>query len=413
MSYDVIVVGAGIAGVIAAGAASLKGAKTLLLESGESIGVSLRNSLRNEEYLTYNSRRMQFQNQICHGSDFMETALKIFSPKKLCTFLEGLAVPYELGEEEEILFGRGGRTSFVSALTFWLERLDVDMVTEAVVTNVIEKECVVVGVEYFHLNETIEVAAESVVIATGAQIEESLSKKLNKKLSHHITPVEPSLFPIPMENSCLDEVALPKSRIYLWDQGKKVMDFVGDILFSEGVLTGIPVLNISRYLARLSFEEENYREISLTIDTNPKIDDGDLKKELNSKLNATGKKPLIDILEEYVPHKIGEMIIIRDLKSDLTLTCESLTKAQRKIIMGGIKRFEPDFRSNFKFADALTVSGGTHLDEINADTMGSYIHSGLYFAGEVLDIDALYGGYNLQIAFSTGKVAGESAAGRL
>lgn len=413
MSYDVIVVGAGIAGVIAAGAASLKGAKTLLIECEDSIQKALRRSIQNEEYLTYNSRRMQFQQQICHGAEFMEMALKVFSPKKFCTFLEGMGVPYELGEAEEILFGRGGKSSFISALLFWLERLDVDTVTGATVTEVIEKGSIVRGVAYDHLNETIEVAANAVVIATGAQIEESNSKGLNKKLSHHITPVEPSLFPLVMENSCLDEVTLSKARIYLWDQGKKVVDFAGDILFSEGSLTGIPVLNISRYLARLSYEEEHYRDISLTIDILPTIDDGILKKELNEKLNEKGKGLLIEVLEQYVPHTIGEIIIVRDLKGGPTMTCESLTKAQRKLIMGGIKRFEPDFKSNFKFTDAYMASGGTHVEELNPETVGSYMYSGLYFAGEVLDIDALYGGYNMQIACSTAKLAGESAAGGL
>lgn len=413
MSYDVIVVGAGIAGVFAAGSASLKGAKTLLLETKESLQASINASLQNEEFLTYNSRRMQFQQQICHGADFMETPLKIFSPKKLCTFLEGMAVPYELGEEEEILFGRGGKSSFISAITFWLERLDVDVVAGATVHRIIEENSIVKGVEYDNLNETIEVFAESVIVATGAQIEESDSRRLNKKLSHHVTPVEPSLFAIPLENNCLDDILLNNVRMYLWDQGKKVVDFSGDIAFSECAIQGVPALNISRYLARLSFEEENYREIALTIDLLPSIDDGDLKKELNDKLNNAGKGFLLEILKEYIPDEIAEIIIVRDLKSGPTLSCESLTKAQRKIIMAGMKRFTPDFKSCFKFGDALMASGGTHVEELNPDTMGSYIHSGLYYAGEVLDVDALYGGYNLQIAFSTAKVAGESAAGRL
>lgn len=413
MSYDVVVVGAGVAGVIAAGAASLRGAKVLLLEQKESIQTALRDSLQNEDFLTYNSRRMQFQHQICEGAEFMETALKLFSPKKLCTFLEGMGVPYTLGDEEAILFGRGGKSSFISALSMWIERLDVDTLVNATVTKIIDRDSVIVGVEYSHLNETIELAAEAIVLTCGAPIEESSSKKLIKQLSHHITPVEPSLFPITMENGCLDGLSLPKSRIYLWDQGKKVNDFSGAIAFEKGLMTGVPVLNISRFLARLSYEEEHYRDIALTIDILPTLDDGDLKKELTEKLNSQKKGPLMEILEHYVPTVVAEMIIVRDLKSEVTLTCESLTKGQRKLIMAGIKRFTPDFRSNFHFENAQMASGGIHVDEINPDTMGSYMYSGLYCAGELLDIDALYGGYNLQIAFSTAKLAGEAAAGGL
>jgi predicted Rossmann fold flavoprotein len=416
MNYDIVVIGGGPAGLLAAGKAAFDGASVLLLEKKKAPGSKLLITGNGRCNITNNSQRIQFQHKVLAGADFLEMPLKLFSPNKFMIFLEGLGIPFNIEKDNTVFPKKNSAVAVRDALRNWTIKCGVDIKTHSEVTDIINKDSIISSVKYINNDKNITVNCKSAIIATGGlSYPETGSNgdgyQFAEKFGHSLITPMASLVPIALGNrknmEPLQGVALKDARLYLWSKGKKIDDKAGDILFTHFGISGPTVLDISRSVSSLIKDK---KEAILTLDFIPQIDEGILDKELVKLLESNGKKSLITTLKEYVNIKVAEYLVINICKLDKEFKSAEVTVPIRKTIRAALKRLELPLKGTLPIDKATVTAGGINTDEINPNTMESYIVSGLYFAGEVMNIDAYCGGFNLQIAYSTGRLAGMSAA---
>ncbi len=401
MSREIVVVGGGPAGVMAAGIAALRGASVTLVEQGESVEAALLTAFSGEDALSNTERRLQFQHHFFGVVDQLEQAYKLFSGTKFLTFLDGLGLPWQRGDGEVILFGAGGAARAAAELAAWLERTGAKVRTGESVRTIRSDAAQLSGCT---LTSGEEIDAAQVILAAGAGSEAVLAST-----AHNALPFAQSLHPIALSEAAPQSADLRKVRFYLWDGQSKLADFSGTARLEGRKLTGEPIENLSRALSR-AMADGVAETLALTVDLFPAIDDGDMKQELNIRLADEPKAKLVEVLTAYVTEDLAEYIVTSLCTLPIGSKCTSLTKAVRKKLLGALKRF-PLPLSTVSKIQGVTVSGGVPLAEINPENLESFVLSGLYIAGSAIDADARLGGFNLQHAFATGHLAGSAATG--
>ena len=416
MKYDVIVVGAGPAGMMAAGKAALEGANVVLIEKNSEMGRKLLLSGEKDCIITNDSQRLQFQHKINSGVYFMETALKLFSPRKFLLYLEGLGVGVEY-KKEGFVIPRGNSAQKVrDALVTWLKAVGVTTLTQREVVSIDTTDGVVSGVTVMHNQVEEALQAKAVVVATGGlSFPETGSTgdghTMATTLGHEVSPTMGALVPLTLGNrsvfNALDTIELRGVRLYLWHQGKKVDDRVGELLFTSFGIDGTAPRDISR-----SVSEYMQKETApiLTLDCIPSVDEGDLEKELITLFGENGTEEVHSLLKKYVSAPLATFLAGSIAGISTKTTGGVVSTAQRKKLRAALKRLDLPLEGTRSIEHAQITAGGIDLNSINPETLESYIASGLFFAGEVLNVDANRGGYNLQMAWSTGRLAGSSAA---
>ncbi len=416
MSFDVVVIGAGPAGLLAAGKAAFDGASVLLLEKKKAPGSKLLLTGNGRCNVTNHSKRLHFQSKLLAGSDFMEMPLKLFSPAKFLIFLEGLGISYGVEQDNRVFPEENSAVKVRDALRNWAVKCGVTIKTRAEVSSVESSNGEVTGVTYLVENKEESVKSPSVIIATGGlSYPETGSTgdgyQFAEQVGHSIVPPVAALVPLKLADRNVMEplqgVVAKDARIYLWSEGKKMDDRKGDILFTHFGISSPAVLDISRKVSELTSKKE---KMQLTLDFIPHIDDADLDKELVQLFENNGKKELVSILKEYVLPKVANYLVKHICKLDSSIKGAEINGKMRKLIRAALKRCELPLIGTLPVEKATVTAGGVSCEEVNAETMESYILSGLYFAGEVLNIDGYCGGFNLQVAYSTGRLAGSSAA---
>ena len=415
MICDVIVVGAGPAGMMAAGKAALDGARVILVEKSREPGLKLLLTGNGRCNITNDSQRLQFQKKINSGGDFMETALKCFSPRKFLIFLEGLGVPVDYEKETRVFPRENSAKRVRDAFLQWLENVGVTILTGKNVATITTKESVVTGITISNHGKKETIIAPAVIIATGGLSYTATGStgdgyRMAEAIGHEVIAPMGSLVPLELGERAaykvLQGLRIPDTRLYLWEDGKKADDCSGDILFTHFGVSGPVALDISRSVAKCL--RDGSKPV-LTLDFIPKIDEGDLEKELVVLFSENGKKRVTSLIKEYVPARIAEFLVTAMAGLLEDTTGSTVSTAQRKKIRAALKRLELPLIGPVEIEKATVTAGGVDLNGINPETLESYVCSGLFFAGEVLNVDAYCGGYNLQIAWSTGRLAGESA----
>jgi len=409
-TYDLIVVGAGPAGMMAAGQAALQGCRTLLLEKMSSPGRKLLLTGKGRCNITNTAGIDESLTHFNKEGRFLKNAYFRFFNDNLQDFFNSLGVPTKVE--------RGGRVFPVSeksrdvlnALQDWMVGSGVDLLTDSPVTELILKNDRVLGLATTRGNFT----GSRIILATGGKSYPGTGSTgdgyaLARLAGHTIKPLRPSLVPLVAAGTThrkLQGLSLKNISLSAWSENQKIGQLFGEMLFTHFGLSGPVVLSLSRQIVP---ELEQKKTIEIRIDLKPALDHQALEARLLRDIQTLGRKQFSTLLEGLLPKKLI-LVCLEQTGIDHEKKNSQISSSERSQLLSWLK---DDFRFTIigqkGFDQAVITAGGIHTSEIDPKTMESRIVTGLYFAGEMIDIDADTGGFNLQAAFSTGWAAGMAA----
>jgi len=406
---DVIVIGAGPAGMMAAIAAAENGAHTVIIEKNSRPGRKLAITGKGRCNITNFCDNDTFIANVTANPRFMYSAINAFSCYDTVAFFEdrGLATKVERGNRVFPVSDKA--MDVVDTLTDYLRELKVDIIHDEVTGLMIEDNAVK-GIR----TKNGEMFADSVIVTCGGLSYKATGStgdgyKFAKLAGHSITILLPSLVPLTSDDPDIPELqglSLKNVGITVTDNQtqKKIYTDFGEMLFTHFGISGPIVLSASAHMRDIS-----PNRYTVYIDMKPALDRETLDKRLLRDLSEFANKDIINSLHKLLPKKLIPVVIDRAGIPPHT-KCNTLTVAQRSALIDVIKAFSVSVHSFRPINEAIVTHGGVDVRDIDPRTMQSKIVKGLYFAGEVLDLDAYTGGFNLQIAYSTGRLAGKSAA---
>mgnify|MGYP002322362547 CR=1 FL=1 len=389
--------------------AAENGVRTVVIEHNRQLGKKLAITGKGRCNVTNNSDNDNIMKNIPTGSRFLYSALAGFSAYDTMNFFEGLGVPLKTERGNRVFPVSDSAKDIVEALKKRMGTLGVKVIT-AHAKGVITEDGRVKGVR---LGES-EVYANSVIIATGGASysgtgSDGSGYEIARALGHTIVEPKPMLVPICVKESCccdMSGLSLKNVTLSLIDtaKNKPVYREQGEMLFTHFGLSGPLVLSASAHMRH--FGSKKYR---VEIDLKPALDEKTLDKRLLADFDKHKNSDFINALGELLPKKLIPVVIEKS-GIDPREKVNSITKAQRAALLRVLKAFPVEISGKRPIAEAIITTGGVSVREVSPKTMESKKLPHLYFAGEVLDVDAYTGGFNLQIAWSTGRLAGLSAA---
>jgi len=431
---DIIVVGAGAAGLMAAGRAGELGARVLLLEKTDSCGKKILVSGKTRCNLTNSADLKNFISMYGDNGRFLFSAFHNFFRPELLAFLNNLGLATKVERGGRIFPVSDDAHDVVRVLKKYLSQNNVRVKLNTRVTGIIIKNNVACGVrtpqgEYF---------SKAVILATGGSTWPSTGStgdgyKISAALGHNIVKLKPALVPLIVHEQKLAQsmqgVSLRNVRATafqgmaasinstltpdcVYGRGEKksprypvIESRFGEMLFTHFGLGGPIILLMSLSVV----EALEKGPVSLLIDLKPALTPEQLHKRLQRDMDKSSKRKICSIMKEYLPAKMIEPFI--ELTGiDKEKQAHQITALERGKIVEILKALRFNIKSPLGLEKAIVTAGGVSLAEIEQRTMASRLINGLYFCGEVMDIDADTGGYNLQAAFSTGYIAGEKSA---
>jgi len=408
MKYDLIVIGGGPAGIMTAGRAGELGSRVLLIEKNKFLGKKLLLTGKGRcNFTNKKSNIREFIDQIGPNGKFLFSALSLFGPNEIISFFEKRGVKSKIENEGKVFPTSDRAKDILDALDVYLKKSKVEIRLESEVKSIIIKDKTI---QKIILSDNQEFEASNFVITTGGKSYFKTGStgdgfKWAKKLGHTIItpiPILTSLILKTKYSEKLEGLSLREVRISIYNNKKKIVSETGDVVFTENGISGPIILNISRKIGRHILDG-----FKLNIDLYPNKSLEEFDLYLQNYFIQNGKKLFRNSIEGLVPPKMIP-VILKISQISPTQKTSFLTKEERKKIISLLKNFELTIHSLAGFDQSIVTSGGIDLKEVNQKTMKSKIIDNLYFAGEILDLDGPTGGYNLQICWSTGYVAGQS-----
>ena len=406
---EIIVIGAGPAGMMAAGAAAEYGARVKLIEKNARVGRKLAITGKGRCNITNYCDENDFIANITANPRFLYSAIHHFTAYDTVAFFEerGLATKVERGNRVFPVSDKA--LDVVDTLTDYLNETGVEIIRAEVKSLIIEDH-VVKGVR---LSDG-DLYADAVIVACGGMSYQATGSTgdgytFAKAAGHTITPLLPSLVPLVAEDAdipMLQGLSLKNIGVKVIDcqSGSEVYNDFGELLFTHFGLSGPTILSASAHMRLMS--PGRYKVL---IDMKPALDPETLDKRIIRDLTEFANKDIGNSLSKLLPKKLIPVILDRAC-IDPHMKCNALTAEKRHVLRDVLKRFEVTVHAFRPINEAIVTHGGVDVKDINPKTMESKLICHLYFAGEVLDLDAYTGGFNLQIAYSTGRLAGHSAA---
>ena len=411
--YDVIVIGAGAAGLMAAATAARNGKSVLLMEKMEKAGRKIRITGKGRCNLTNARPPEEFKEAIRTNADFFEIAFAEFNNKATIRFFERIGVKLDIERGQRVFPKSGKAWDIANALVDYCLDEGVEIVYNARVTDILALDGKVYGVKFFNKRgfERKE-EAENVIIATGGVSYPGTGSTgdgydFADRLGHTIEEVRPSLTPLRTshpQRKFLDGLLLKNIDAKLYIDNELVREEFGEISFSDRGIEGAVALRLSRDAVDALIDE---KKVKLVIDMKPALTEEVLFERIKREISEMQPDEFFsELLRKLVP-KHFVIPIAHELDVHSKNYIRKVTDAEIHRLIKVLKGMVFPITDYAPFPFAVVTAGGVNCEEVNKYTMESLKVKGLYFAGEVLDIDANTGGYNLQIAFSTGRLAGQ------
>lgn len=422
----VIVVGGGPAGLMAAGQAAEQGAECLLLEKMNRPGRKLRITGKGRCNLTNVATVSEFTTHFGPNGRFLRQAFSRFFSSELVAFFEGLGV-HTVTERGGRVFPQKERADEVAdALVAWVRDCGVTVKPLSPVERIVFAGGRVAGVQLADPacraksavtaspSGCVDHRADAVIVATGGASYPGTGStgdgyRMATSVGHTVVPIRPALVPLITAGDVaprLQGLSLRNVTVRVRVNGTQLAEAFGEMLFTHFGVSGPIILSLSRQIVDALREGRN---VSLAIDLKPALDAQKLDARLLRDLDASGKRHYRTLLRDLLPAKLIPVCIdLTGIAADKP--AHQITGDERKRLRTWLKDFRLEVTGHRPFTQAIITAGGVDTREVDPRTMGSRLVKGLFFAGEVLDVDADTGGYNLQAAFSTGWLAGRSAA---
>lgn len=405
--YDVAVTGAGPAGMMAAGQAAQLGLSVVLIEKNSKPGKKLlltgngRCNITNAEF---NSRELV---KNYNNGEFLFHAFSVFGPKEVINFFDKLGVKTKIEANKRVFPVSNDANDVLDALKKYLEENKVEILYNSEVADIKKIKNKITKI----ILKDREITAKNYILTTGGKSyshtgSTGLGYELSEKLGHSIIKPTPALSPIALEDRFikgLQGISLKDVKLTALQDNKKYISEEGEIIFTHYGISGPAVLNISGKISELLAKGET----KIYIDLFPLLNQEELKKGLETELKKYPGKTNKNILSFFVPERLAEALLIF-AKIDGSKIANNMSKPERELVVKTLKNFEVAPKEVLDFNLAMVTRGGVSLKEIDHKTMKSKIINNLSFAGEIIDVDGKTGGFNLQMCWSTGYIAGRS-----
>ncbi len=403
-SPKICIIGGGAAGLMAAGTALMYGASVTVFEKMPLLGKKLAITGKGRCNVTNNTDIEGFLNNVTKNPRFLYSALNNLSPLDTISFFENMGVALKTERGNRVFPESDKARDIVDALVRYARSAKI------IHENV--KSVTPNGIG-FTVKTTKDYTFDKVIIATGGKSypltgSDGSGYRLASRLGHTVTELIPSLIPIcSPSHICPDLQGLSLKNVAIKIKnaaGKCLYEDFGEMMFTHFGVTGPMILSASAHVRAADIST-----LTLVIDLKPALSNEALDARLLSDLKANANRDFINSLSDLLPSKMIEPFVYMtgiDPRKKVNL----LTREERGVILNTLKEFTVPLSSFRPIEEAIITSGGIDVKEISPKSMESKLHPGLYFAGEIIDVDAYTGGFNLQIAFSTGYTAGKSAA---
>lgn len=407
---DIIVIGGGAAGMMAAGQAAQNGARTLLLEKMPLPGRKLGITGKGRCNLTNVAELRDFIGRFGPSGRFLRQAFARFFNTELIDFFEDLGLNLVTERGGRVFPASGQAGDVLRALRRWLQQCGVEVQTSSTVEGLVLRDSKVTGV----VCNGQEILCKRAILATGGASYPATGStgdgyRFAADAGHRIIDIRPALVPLVTADSVtgrMAELNLRNVAARLLVNGKKVAEDFGELVFNQSGVTGPIILTLSG-LAVDALRSDH--KVELSLDLKPALDEQKLDRRLLRDLDARGKEPIASLLRGLLPAVMVPVCLeLTGLSAERTAA--TINAKERRKLGRWIKDFRLQIGGHRPFSEAIVTAGGVDTKEVDPRTMQSRLIEGLYLAGELLDLQAETGGYNLQAAFSTGWLAGRCAA---
>lgn len=401
MSHSVYVVGAGAAGMMAAITAARQGKKVTIIEHRDKAGKKILATGNGK----CNFTNMYMDKECFRGSnnDYIMDIYNQFDNKAVIDFFKHLGI-YPKIKNGYVYPNSGQAISISEALQNELRYLNVDIITNTNIREIYDNKD-----GYLIITDKGEYKTDSVIIAAGSNASpksgsDGSGYRLAKKLGHTIVPVLPALVQLRSSSPFFKEVAGVRTdgSVRIMSGRECVAKDSGELMLTDYGISGIPVFQVSRFASVLLNKNE---KVIARLDFLPEMDFTECKEYIRDRIYSYPDKSIKDNFTGILNSKLLNALL-KELKIDINMSTGNLSEKQIIDIANGFKNFSINITGTNSFDNAQVCCGGVSLDELNKHTLESKLHKGLFFAGEILDVDGICGGYNLQWAWSSGYVSG-------
>ena len=407
VEYDLIVIGAGAAGLIAAGRAAKRGREVLLLEKNEQVGKKILMTGKGRCNLTNDCAVEEIIKNFPETGKFLYSALYTLNSWQLRSFFADLGVETKVERGARVFPVSDSAADIVKALKRYINQTGVELQLNSTVEDIMTEKNRVSGVR---LASGSEFKAKNILLAVGGKAYPSTGSagdgyQMAKEIGHNLNSIQPSLVPLETKEGWVKDAQglnLRNVRVTLKAEGEEIAAEFGEMLFTHFGVSGPIILTLSRQAV-----EYLSTDLKLSINLKPALSKQKLDNRLQRDFAKYSRKQFKNSLDDLLPRKLIPVIIdLISIPADKFV--HQITSAEREELLELLTGLELTITDTRGFREAIVTKGGVDTNEIDPSTLESKLIEGLYFAGEVIDIDAYTGGFNLQAAFATGYLVGNN-----
>ena len=403
----IIVIGGGAAGMMAAYAAAMCGNEVSLYEKNEKLGKKVYITGKGRCNVTNACETQDLLGNIVTNPKFMYSPIYTFDNNMVQSFMEEWGCPLKVERGNRVFPQSDKSYDVINALIRAMRENKVDINLDSHVSDILAENGHVTGVRV----NGCDIECDNVILATGGYSYPSTGSTgeghtMASKLGHHITKCMPALVPFTATEEWVKELqglSLRNCGVTIYDGDHKIYEGFGELLFTHFGVSGPTVLSASSYAVDIIRK----RPLRLVIDLKPALDEKQLDARILRDFEANINRKFMNSLDKLFPKSLIPVIIERS-GIDAQCRVNEITRDKRQGLVKLIKNFDLTLTGLRGFNEAIITHGGVDVKEIDSSTMESKLIKGLYFAGEMIDVDAVTGGFNLQVAWSTGYLAGIS-----